>query len=213
MDSSLVAEIKSIINEQASSLYVLQWVNETKTEWSLGQIGICKNAPCFRLGFSIALSNTSLFLKETCKVNGKDLAVAIFRQWTAEEHGKPEELYIAGWVDRVRESQLDKWIATMNTKIEMHLQDRSPTPTNNLGGYGGLSGRWYLRYIRYCDPNDKQVTKVLDRAKDPADFLTALEEAKEVYLPIYEATQRPINPLNPVSNPVVCYEEPLFPTI
>lgn len=213
MNSSLIKEIRREIANGMSVLFELNNLEETDEAWVLGQISILKYFPCFRIGFFEALSNTSLFLKETCKVDGRELAVVIFRQWTTEEHGKPEELWTAGWVDRSREPELDKWIAVMNGRIEMQLQDRSLPQTPKTGGYGTLSGRWHLRYNRSFGHMDVVIQKILERAKGSSDFLTALEEAKEIYTKIYATTQRPINPLNPVSNPVVCYEEPLFPTI
>jgi len=81
------------------------------------------------------------------------------------------------------------------------------------GGYGPHIGRWYLRYIRHSENGPKETKKALERTYGPTEFMAALEEAKEAYKPIYEATRRQHSPTDPVSDPTICYESPLFPTI
>lgn len=120
-------KLGALLHGRAVDLFRLEGVDETDQEWHLGQISVDKTEPYFRWGMGFGLSNTSRFRKEpfTSADRGEIVAV-VFHQFDTEEHDKPVAEYLAGWVEKEREAELDKWIEFMNGQIAERLRDQKP---------------------------------------------------------------------------------------
>jgi hypothetical protein len=101
----------------------LTGIEETATEWLLGQLHVGKTVNRGGTSWRASFSRTSRFYKREVALNdGTRVIGVVLRMCDIDDPpGQAQLEYLAGWTPVDRESEVDGWIAFLNTQITLRI--------------------------------------------------------------------------------------------